>query len=230
VVSYANSGDVPIGDPSRVVGYGAVAFSSGPPGADTSVLLPTAPAAQAVPPTPADKKLMLALARETVRRYLDTQTVPLPRGFSPSLERPQGIFVTLKKRGELRGCIGQMQPDRPLRVLTGAMALASAFDDARFSKVRANELKDIEFEISVLTPFKEVTGPSAIVVGRDGVLLQKDRRSAVFLPQVAVEERWTRDEMLDNLCVKAGLAEGCWRAGAKFFTFQADVFKESSLQ
>ncbi len=170
---------------------------------------------------------MLAVARETVRRYLDTGMVPLARGFSASLERPQGIFVTLRKHGELRGCIGQMQPDRPLRVLVGSMALASAFEDTRFTKVRANELKDIEFEISVLTPFKEVAGPSAIVVGRDGVLLQKDRRSAVFLPQVATEERWTRDQMLDNLCLKGGLPEGCWRSGAKLSTFQADVFRES---
>jgi MEMO1 family protein len=226
VVSYANSGDLPIGDPERVVGYGAVVFTPGAPGADGSVLLPAAPAAQAQPPTPSDKKLMLALARETIRRYLDTQTVPLARGFSPSLDRPQGVFVTLKKHGELRGCIGQMTPDRPLRVLVGSMALAAAFQDTRFSKVRANELKDIEVEISVLTPFKEVPGPSAIVVGRDGVLLQKDRRSAVFLPQVATEEGWTRDQMLDNLCLKAGLSEGCWRTGAKFSTFQADVFRE----
>jgi hypothetical protein len=226
VVSYANSGDVPAGDPERVVGYGAVAFTGGQAGADTSVLVPASASVQALPPTAADKKRMLALARETIRRYLDTQTVPLPRGFSPALDRPQGVFVTLKKRGELRGCIGQMQPDRPLRVLTGSMALAAAFEDPRFNKVRANELKDLEIEISVLTPFKEVPGPSAIVVGRDGVLLQKDRRSAVFLPQVAVEEHWTREEMLDNLCVKGGLPEACWRTGAKFWTFQADVFKE----
>jgi MEMO1 family protein len=226
VVSYANSGDLPIGDPERVVGYGAVAFTPGSPGADTSVLLPSSPAAQALPPSTSDKRLMLALARETVRRYLDTQTVPLARGFSPSLDRPQGVFVTLKKHGELRGCIGQMVPDRPLRVLVGSMALAAAFQDPRFSKVRANELKDLEVEISVLTPFKEIPGPSAIVVGRDGVLLQKDRRSAVFLPQVATEERWNRDQMLDNLCLKAGLTEGCWRSGAKLSTFQADVFRE----
>jgi MEMO1 family protein len=230
VLSYANSGDLPVGDPDRVVGYGAVAFTGGEPGADTAVLLPASPSAQALPPTVADKKLMLTLARETIRRYLDTGTVPLGRGFSASLDRPQGVFVTLRKRGELRGCIGQMVPDRPLRVLVGSMALASAFEDPRFGKVRADELKDIAVEISVLTPFKEVAGPGAIVVGRDGVLLQKDRRSAVFLPQVATEEHWTRDEMLDNLCLKGGLREGCWRTGAKLSTFQADVFKDGELK
>jgi AmmeMemoRadiSam system protein B/AmmeMemoRadiSam system protein A len=230
VVSYANSGDLSIGDPDRVVGYGAVVFSAGDPGSDSSVLLPQSPAAQALPPTVADKKQMLVLARESVRRYLDSGSVPLARGFSAAMDRPQGVFVTLRKRGALRGCIGQMAPDRPLRVLVGRMALAAAFEDERFDKVRSNELKDIEIEISVLTPFKEVPGPSAIVVGRDGVLLQKDRRSAVFLPQVATEEHWTRDEMLDNLCLKGGLATGCWRAGARLSTFQADVFKEGDFR
>ncbi len=229
-VSYANSGDLPVAEPDRVVGYGAVVFSAGDPGADTRVLtFPTA-AAQALPPTAADKKQMLALARETIRRYLDTGSIPLARGFSPAMERPQGVFVTLRKKGDLRGCIGQMTPDRPLRVLVGRMALAAAFDDPRFEKVRAAELKDLDLEISVLTPFKEVAGPAAIVVGRDGVLLQKGGRSAVFLPQVAVEERWTRDEMLDNLCVKGGLDAGCWRQGAKLSTFQGDVFKEGDFR
>jgi hypothetical protein len=230
VVSYANSGDLAVGDPGRVVGYGAVVFTAGTAGSDTSAVLPHAPAAQAMPPTAADKKQMLALARETIRRYLDIGSVPLARGFSAAMERPQGVFVTLRSRGALRGCIGQMVPDRPLRVLVGSMALAAAFDDQRFEKLRASELRDLEVEISVLTPFKEVPGPGAIVVGRDGVLLQKDRHSAVFLPQVATEERWTRDELLDNLCAKGGMAAGCWRAGARLSTFQADVFKEGDFK
>jgi MEMO1 family protein len=229
-VSYANAGDLAIGDIDRVVGYGAVVFTAGEPGTDTRVLALPATAAQALAPTAADKKQMLILARETIRRYLDTNSVPLARGFSPSMDRPQGVFVTLRKGGVLRGCIGQMVPDRPLRVLVGRMALAAAFEDTRFEKVRPNELKDIQIEISVLTPFKEVAGPGAIAVGRDGVLLQKDRRSAVFLPQVATEEQWTRDEMLDNLCVKGGMESGCWRAGAKLSTFQADVFKEGDFR
>jgi MEMO1 family protein len=230
IVSYANSGDLPVGEPGRVVGYGAVVFSAGEGGPDTRAILAPPPAAQGLPPTAADKKQMLQLARETVRRYLDTGSVPLPRGFSPSLDRPQGVFVTLRERGTLRGCIGQMTPDRPLRVLVGSMALAAAFEDPRFDRVRPGELKDIDIEISVLTPFKEVAGPQAIVVGRDGVLLQKDRRSAVFLPQVATEEHWTRDEMLDNLCVKGGMAAGCWRSGARLSTFQADVFREGDFK
>jgi MEMO1 family protein len=230
VVSYAHSGDLPIGDRDRVVGYGAVTFSAGERGSDVSVLVPPPPVPPDSPVPTNDKEHLLALARETIRRSLDTGMVPLARGFTPAADRPLGVFVTLRKRGELRGCIGQMRPNAPLRVLTGAMALAAAFEDPRFDKVRASELKDIEIEISVLTPFREVAGPAAVVVGRDGVLLQKDRRSAVFLPQVATEERWSRDEMLDNLCLKAGLAAGCWRSGATLSTFQADVFKEAGAR
>jgi AmmeMemoRadiSam system protein A len=230
VVSYAHSADLPIGDPDRVVGYGAMVFSAGEPAADATVLVPPSPAARSLPPTPADKKQMLALARETIRRYLETGTVPLARGFSAGMDRPQGVFVTLRVRGALRGCVGQMIPNRPLRVLVGSMALAAAFGDTRFAKVRASDLRDIDIEISVLTPFGDVASPNAIVVGRDGVLLRKDGRSAVFLPQIATDEGWTRNEMLDNLCLKGGLPEGCWRSGAKLSTFQADVFKEGDFR
>jgi AmmeMemoRadiSam system protein A len=135
--------------------------------------------------------------------------------------------VTLRKKGELRGCIGQLTPGGPLRRVVGAMALAAAFQDPRFPKVQPNELKDIEVEISVLTPFRKVSRADFIVPGRDGVVLQKGRSSAVFLPQVATEEHWGRDELLDNLCAKAGLSRGCWQEGATLSTFQAEVFKES---
>ena len=153
--------------------------------------------------------------------------VPLPRGFKPAALEPRGVFVTLKKRGNLRGCIGRMVPDRPLANLVGTMALQAAFEDPRFRAVTLQELPDLEIEISVLTPMKPVSGPEAIVVGRDGVLLKKGGRSAVFLPQVAPEQGWGRDEMLDNLSRKAGLSASAWREGAEFSTFQALVFTEA---
>ena len=149
VVSYANSGDLPIGERERVVGYGAVVLGSG-----------LAPAKEAAPPasavgktlTPADKKALLALARETISRYLTTQMVPLPRGFSPAAMEQRGVFVTLKKHGNLRGCIGRMIPDRPLATLVGMMALQAAFEDPRFRPVTLEEVPKLEIEISVLTP------------------------------------------------------------------------------
>jgi MEMO1 family protein len=229
VVSYTNSGDLPVGEPDRVVGYGSVVFSSGMHAADTAALDRPAPTPVDSPLGAADRKSLLSLARATITRFLAGGMLPLARASTPGLERSQGLFVTLRKKGALRGCIGQMTPAGPVRRLTQAMAFAAAFEDTRFEKVRAAEMKDIEIEISLLTPFREVPSATAIVPGRDGVLLRKGSASAVFLPQVATEEHWGRDELLDNLCVKAGLAGGCWRSGARLSTFQAEVFKESEL-
>ncbi len=227
VVSYANSGDIPVGDRERVVGYGAVVFTAG---LEMDKTASEMPAAAEQPLSPTDKKALLAFARETISSYLTTQMVPLPRGFSPAALESRGVFVTLKKRGQLRGCIGRMVPDRPLATLVGAMALQAAFEDPRFRAVTLQELPDLEIEISVLTPMKPVSGPEAIVVGRDGVLLQKGGRSAVFLPQVAPEQGWGKDEMLDNLSQKAGLSASAWHEGAQFSTFQALVFGEADTR
>jgi len=230
VVSYANSGDTSVGDSSRVVGYGAVVLSADGGGKDISALTPPPPAASTATLTPSDKKTLLAFARETLSRIFLTETVPLPRNFNAELQQPRGAFVTLKKKGELRGCIGRMTGDEPLAKIVGAMAVQAAFNDTRFQPLNAGELKDIEIEISVLTPMKRVAGVSDIVVGRDGVLLGKDGHHAVFLPQVAPEQGWNRDEMLDNLCLKAGLDAGCWKEKTEFSTFQAIVFSESQFK
>ncbi|MBU1745964.1 MAG: AmmeMemoRadiSam system protein B [Proteobacteria bacterium] len=224
VVSYAHSGNLPIGERERVVGYGAVVLAADPK-KEAAAVRPAAATDGTI--GPADRKYLLRLARETISRYLTIKMVPLPRLSSPILREPRGVFVTLKKRGDLRGCIGRMVPDRPLAELVGAMALQSAFEDPRFSPVTLRELPDLEIEISVLTPMKPVSGPNDIVVGRDGVLLQKGGRSAVFLPQVAPEQGWGRDEMLNHLSRKAGLPSGAWRDGATFLTFQAIVFSEA---
>ena len=225
-VSYANSADTPVGEADRVVGYAAIAFTGGPAGQDLSGLPQQGPAPSAAPLTDADRTRLLALARATITRFLASGTVPLARGFGAGAQRQQGVFVTLRKRGDLRGCIGQMKPSTAIPLLVQQMALAAAFEDPRFDKVRAGEVKDLEVEISLLTPFARVNGAGAVQPGRDGVLLQKDGRSAVFLPQVATEEGWNRDQLLDNLCVKAGLQTGCWQTGATLSTFQAEVFGE----
>jgi AmmeMemoRadiSam system protein B/AmmeMemoRadiSam system protein A len=227
IVSYANSGDIAIGDRSRVVGYGAVALTS-------EAVQPAAIAKTSSRSPwnlePADKKALLGLARKTINRYLTTETVPLARGLSPDTQEFRGVFVTLKKHGSLRGCIGRLTPEAPLAQLVGAMAIQSALNDHRFRPVTINEMRDIEIELSVLTPMKAVPRAEDIVVGRDGVLLQKGRAGAVFLPQVATEQGWSREEMLDQLCLKAGLPAGSWRSGADFQTFQAIVFHESEFK
>jgi AmmeMemoRadiSam system protein A len=226
VISYANSGDVAVGDRSRVVGYGAVAFTAGKGGPDVRVLEAPGPAKPGERISAEGKETLLRIARATLERFFETGTTPLLRGYPAELRRKQGAFVTLKKDGELRGCIGHMAEDTPLYQVVGAMAMSAAFRDRRFPQLQAEELEQVEIEVSVLTPFRPVPGPDSVKVGRDGVVLEQSGRRAVFLPQVAPEQGWDRDTMLGRLCRKARLPLGCWKAGASLSTFQADVFHE----
>jgi len=230
VLSYANSGDVSVGSQSRVVGYGSVALVGGPGKSTATTQQLKAPSSAATELQNSEKKLLLAFARETIQRYLTTGTTPLARGFTARLRVPQGAFVTLTKHGELRGCIGRIPADFELGKTVGTMALEAAFNDVRFGPLTLRELPEVEIEISALTPMKSIEKASQIRVGKDGVVLVKAGRSAVFLPQVATEQHWGRDELLDHLCVKAGLAEGCWEKGAKLSVFQAEVFSESEYK
>ena len=230
VVSYANSGDTFFGEQSRAVGYGAVVLTADgsekkTDGSDQPASVPLTGSLRS-----SDKKALLVFARETISRIILTDTIPLARGFGPNLQKPQGVFVTLKKKGQLRGCIGRIIGDEPLCKLVGTMAIQAALNDRRFLPLSADELNDIEIEISVLTPMKQVSGAADIVVGRDGIALSKEGRSAVFLPQVASEQGWTRQELLDNLCLKGGLGAGCWKKEAQLSTFQAVVFSEAEFK
>jgi hypothetical protein len=226
IVSYANSGDTAIGDPDRVVGYGAVAFHR-----DAAKQAPRAfgeTARAAAGPLSADEKqALLALARDTFTQFLESQTLPLPRDVPLGLQgRRQGAFVTLKERGQLRGCIGRIVHDGPLPQLVSMVAFEAAFRDPRFQPLGRQELDRVDVEISLLTPPRPVPSARDVFVGRDGVVLRKGGRSAVFLPQVAPEQGWTRDQMLDELCLKAGLPARCWTEHAELSTFQAEVFGE----
>jgi hypothetical protein len=230
VIRYAHSGDVPVGERDRVVGYGAVVYYADPANASANGCEPPTAAASDGTLTNDDRKALLAYVRETITCRLSRQTVPTAQGLGPGVQQKRGVFVTLKKRGNLRGCIGRMIPDKPLHELVGAVALQSALEDPRFRPVTLDELKDLEIEISVLTPMTPVPSADHIVVGRDGVLIRKGGRSAVFLPQVAPEQGWGRDEMLEHLCLKAGLPPGSWEEGAKLLTFQAIVFSEADFK
>ncbi len=224
IISHAHSGNIPVGERDRVVGYGAVLIAAGYNEVKTGE---TSTDDRDVNISLSDRRYLLRLARETISRFLTVKMVPLPRLSTPARREKHGVFVTLKKRGNLRGCIGRLVPDRPLAELVAAMALESAFEDPRFNPVTAEELPDLEVEVSVLTPMKRVSGVNDIVIGRDGVMLQKGGRSAVFLPQVAPEQGWQRDEMLSHLSMKAGLPADAWKKDTIFSTFQAIVFSES---
>jgi len=208
LIRHATSADVPEGETGRVVGYGAVAFDAGEIDAATRTAL-------------------LARARETITARLSLG-MPQPGGqLPPAASMRRGAFVTLKLHGELRGCIGRMSSPDPLGATVAEMAVAAAFEDPRFPPLTRAELVAVEIEISVLTPMRPVAEARAVVPGRDGVYLAKRGRSAVYLPQVATEQGWGREEMLDHLCEKAGMESGCWREGASLSVFQAEVFGEA---
>ena len=227
VVSRANSGDTAVGNRERVVGYGAVALGRGPVGADLSALTPVPTPPADAPLGPADKRALLAFARRSIERFLAGGTAPLARGLPPVADRKQGVFVTLTKHGELRGCIGHMGVDLPLGQATGMVALDAAFSDQRFPPLEPSELHEIDIEVSVLTPLVHVSGSDAIKIGEDGVVIRKAGRSAVFLPEVPVEQGWDKTALLAHLCVKAGLPIDAWTSGAEFYTFHSIHFRES---
>lgn len=210
VLKYANSADSPYGDPNRVVGYGAVMFW------------------HYVPPDliPERKETLLNLARRTLEAHLKDGTMPSFETEDPVLRRPAGAFVTLRKGGELRGCIGRLRADTPLYRVVQEMAVAAATEDPRFPPLTREELDDVTLEISVLSPFRRLTDPAQVQVGVHGLLLIKGGAQGLLLPQVAVEEGWGREEFLDGVCRKAGLPEGCWREGATLYAFTALVFGE----
>ena len=146
----------------------------------------------------------------------------------PELSRAMGLFVTLRKGGRLRGCIGRVQTNEPLAKTVPAVALDAALHDSRFAPVSAEELLDIHVEVSVLTPPERLRRPQDLVAGRDGVILEYQGRSGVFLPQVWEETGWTRVELLQELASqKAGLPPDAWQR-ATLYVFQDQIFEEPS--
>lgn len=177
---------------------------------------------------PEEQRLLLATARGAIygrlRLPFEVPTVKL----SDALRAECGAFVTLHKAGRLRGCIGQIAAARPLVETIAEVAVSSAFDDPRFPPVKEGEAPQLSIEISVLSPFRVVTDPEEVTVGKHGVLLRKGSRSGLLLPQVATEQGWDREELLDHTCVKAGLPMGSWReSGTRIEVFSAFVFGEA---
>jgi AmmeMemoRadiSam system protein B/AmmeMemoRadiSam system protein A len=231
VLRYANSGDVPVGDRSQVVGYGAVMFWLGE-GNPASFVMPTPPGpmTEAIPLTAEDKEELLAIARQTIAHFLETGDFPHVSVTQPALLQERGAFVTLKKHGELRGCIGHLIGDRPLYLVVQNVAVSAAVADQRFPIVTEEELSELEIEISVLSPLQQVESVDQIQVGLHGVIIRRGLDQAIYLPQVAPEQGWGREEMLENLCLKAGLSKEAWRKeDTQFYVFTAEVFEESSV-
>lgn len=174
------------------------------------------------------RKRLLEIARSSIEKYLkEGKKIELSED-DPLLAKEMGAFVTLHKDGQLRGCIGSITARAPLYQAVKDMAVEAAVGDPRFAPVRLPELKDIEIEISVLSPLKRISSVDEIQLGIHGVIVKKGLNSGVFLPQVAEETGWTREEFLSNLCAhKAGLAPYAWKEpSAEIYIFSAEVFSE----
>jgi AmmeMemoRadiSam system protein A len=147
--------------------------------------------------------------------------------FDEDLRRPAGAFVTLRKQGDLRGCIGSIRALEPLYRAVASSAVSAAFRDPRFFPVRKDELSQLELEISVMGPIEPVRDVAEIEVGRDGLIISRGRFAGLLLPQVASEYGWDRETFLDQTCLKAGLQPEAWRApDTRIEKFAAEVFSE----
>jgi len=174
------------------------------------------------------RKKLLELARNSISAYLQTGKKMELSETDPLLKQEMGAFVTLNKGGQLRGCIGNLSANQPLYLTIRDMAVEAAIDDPRFSALTLPELKDIEIEISVLSPLKRVDSAEKIELGKHGVLVRKGYHSGVFLPQVATETGWSKEEFLNTLCTqKAGLPQDAWKdKDTELYIFEAEVFSE----
>ncbi len=225
VLKYANSGDVAIGDKDSVVGYGAVVFTSPP-----APLLRKERGAIGNMLNEEQKKELLNIARATVESYARDGKVPKFDVNDERLKWKKGAFVTIHKDSKLRGCIGQIAPSgKPLWQVVRDMAVAACSKDHRFSPVSKKELDNIDYEVSVLSIPEKINNWQDIELGKHGIILQKGLRSGVFLPQVADETGWSKEEFLSQLCwQKAGLAPDCYKndSDVELKVFTAQVFRE----
>ena len=177
------------------------------------------------------RKKLLKIARESIETYLKTGKKMLSNETDLALNKKMGAFVTLNEHGQLRGCIGNLVGGTPLYLTVLDMAVEAAVGDPRFPALSLSELKDVGIEISVLSPLTRVSSAEKIELGIDGVLVRRGSQSGVFLPQVATETGWSKEEFLNQLCAqKAGLAANAWKdKDTELYVFKAEVFSEKEL-
>jgi hypothetical protein len=202
--NYANSGDV-TQEKDRVVGYASVGLFRSPY-------------------TNEEKKELLSIARNAVTEYVTNRKAIELDIKNPKLRTDGAVFVTIKEKGSLRGCIGHVQAIMPLYQSVIKNAIAASSSDPRFPPMTKNELQDIEIEISILSPMQRLKDIKNIQVGKHGLVIRKGSQSGLLLPQVATEQGWDRQTFLKQICAKAGLPEYAWK-DAEIYTFTAEILK-----
>lgn len=222
LIDYTNSGESVYGDKDRVVGYNAIMV-----GLDENNV-----AKDNFRLDEKDKKMLLEIARTTIEKYTISKAIIKlnPADFSHTLKSNCGAFVTINKNHRLRGCIGRFDASEPLYLIVQQMAMAAATQDSRFTPVTPEELKDLEVEISVLSPLRKINSIDEIVMGKHGIYIVKDNRTGTFLPQVANETGWSKEEFLGHCSRdKAGLGWDGWKS-ADIYIYEAIVFSESEVR
>jgi hypothetical protein len=176
------------------------------------------------------KLILLRLARQAIERWVGQGEKQIEETGDPALAGLAGAFVSLHRSGELRGCIGRIRADYVLERVVQEVAISAATGDPRFTPVAVAELSELDLEISVLSPFREIEEISEIEVGRDGLMISEGYATGLLLPQVASEYGWDRETFLGQTCIKAGLPKDHWRnAKPKIEIFSAEVFSEKNL-
>lgn len=224
LLQYKQSGEL-TGDYTNSVSYFSIAFT----GAWEKGPAVVAPPAD-LRPAKEDEQKLLQLARKTIestfinKRFPENDEINIE--ISPYMKNLGAAFVTLTKQGNLRGCIGDIFASRPLYKSVMVNAYYAAFRDSRFNPLTTDELPEIHIEISVLTPPAPIANYQDIKLGKHGIVLHKNDRQALFLPQVAPEQGWDLDQTLEHLSMKAGLPGDAYKEGATFEVFEAIVFGE----
>lgn len=176
---------------------------------------------------PEDQQRLLALARRALEARVHGHPAP-PLDSGGALDARCGAFVSIHCRGELRGCLGRIEADDSLAAVVADLAAAVSDSDPRFDPVASFELPDLDIEISVLAPMTEIQSIEEIEIGRHGLVIERDVRRGLLLPQVAVEHGWDRETFVAYACRKAALPPDAWRHGSRIFVFEAYVFGERS--
>jgi uncharacterized protein len=179
-----------------------------------------------LPLSDCDRTKLLSLARQAIEHCALGRRLPAAEETAPeSLSAKRGAFVTLRKAGLLRGCIGHIEASTPLCQTVRECAVAAAMRDPRFEPVTPSEVADLHIEISVLSALIDVC-PGEVEVGYHGLLISRDLHRGLLLPQVATQWHWTHEQFLEQTCIKAGLPPDAWRYGARIQAFTAEVFAE----
>ena len=176
-----------------------------------------------------EQKELLALVRSTIKNYLASASRDYPPNSNPVFNEKRGVFVTLHRRSELRGCIGYPLPTKSVWEAVVDNAIAASTEDPRFPSVTAAELPELDIEISVLTVPQKVANHEQVKVGRDGIIISKGFQRGLLLPQVPTEQGWDLEQYISYGCRKAGLSQDEWKKGVQIETFQALVFGEREL-